>query len=302
MAYRVELSEPLDDSLRRLARERIEKAVEQLDEHLAADPQTAIHEARKDVKKARALLRLFRRPLVGSAYRRENRALRNAGRELSVLRDAHVLRHTIDAVAERFAGRLPAGAFDALRARLGAGEIPAEEVAQAVDAARGRLARSLVRVDRWDAHGADPVALRKALGRTYARGARAMARAARERSDEALHEWRKRVKDLRYQQQLIRPAWPDLLAAQAGAAKQLGELLGDDHDLAVLEQRSRAAAGDIAQLDDVLELVAHRRRELQEEAFRLGRRVYAEAPKRFAARIGRYLRSGMRDSHAELAA
>jgi CHAD domain-containing protein len=301
MAYRVQLSEPLDVSLRRLARERIEHAVEQLDERLAADPGTAVHEARKDVKKARALLRLYRRGLRGSAYRRENRALRNAGRELSLLRDAHVLRHTVDAVAERFAGRLPAGAFDALRDRLGADDVSAGEVARAVEGARGRLARSLIRVDGWDARGADPAALRKELGRTYARGARAMERAARQRSDEALHEWRKRVKDLRYQQELIRPAWPDLLAAQAKAAKELGELLGDDHDLAVLEQRA-GAAGDIAQLDDVLELVAHRRRELQEDAFRLGRRVYAEAPKRFAARIGRYLRSGVRDSRAELVA
>jgi CHAD domain-containing protein len=300
MAYRVELSEPLDASLRRLARERIENAVTQLDEHLAADPQTAVHEARKDVKKARALLRLFRRSLGASAYRRENRALRNAGRELSVLRDAHVLRDTVDAVAERFAGRLPAGAFDALRARFGAGEVPAEEVTRAVDAARGRLARTLIRVDAWDAHGADQAALRKELRRTYARGARAMERAARDPSDEALHEWRKRVKDLRYQQQLIRPAWPDVLSAQAKAAKELAELLGDDHDLAVLAQRARE--GQDTRFDAVLELAGRRRGELQDEAFRLGRRVYAEAPKRFGARIGRYLRSGVRDSRAEAVA
>jgi CHAD domain-containing protein len=298
MAYRVDLSEPLDVSLRRLATERIEHAVTQLDDEFAADPQTAVHEARKDVKKARALLRLYRRPL-GPAYRRENRALRNAGRELSVLRDADVLGDTVDAVAERYAGQLPTSAFDALRARLGADEVPPDDVEQAVDAARGRLTRTLARAGDWDAQGAGGAALRKEIRRSYARGARAFERAERDPSDAALHEWRKRVKDLRYQQQLIRPAWPEVLAAQAKAAKELAELLGDDHDLAVLEQRA-CANGAVADLDEVLELVAHRRRELQDEAFRLGRRVYAESPKRFAARIGRYLRSGVRDSRVEL--
>jgi hypothetical protein len=47
-------------------------------------------------------------------------------------------------------------------------------------------------------------------------------------------------------------------------------------------------------------LIARRRLELQDDAFRVGQRVYAESPKRFAARVGRYLRSAVRETRAEL--
>jgi hypothetical protein len=55
-----------------------------------------------------------------------------------------------------------------------------------------------------------------------------------------------------------------VIGAQAKAAKALAELLGDDHDLALLDERVRASG---AEFDEVLELIARRRNELQDEAF-----------------------------------
>jgi CHAD domain-containing protein len=291
MTYRLDFSKDPEDALRGSANERVEDAIAQLDEGFSDDPTGAVHEARKDIKRARSLLRLYRGPLGSSTYRRENHELRDAGRELSAIRDEDVIGVTVAALAERFAGQLPTSTFDALRERLDGQEAAARSRELAVQGARDRLARVLARIEGWDTGGADELAVVAGLRRSYARGRKALERSLRGPSDERLHEWRKRVKDLRYQQQLLRPVWPAILSAQAKAAKELADLLGDDHDLSMFEQRIRDCDEPIVERDEVLALIERRRNELREQAFDLGGRIYAETPKRFTRRIARYLRS-----------
>ena len=59
--------------------------------------------------------------------------------------------------------------------------------------------------------------------------------ANRDGSDESFHEWRKRTKDLRYGIELLARAWPETMQPMAESAKHLTDLLGNDHDLAVLQ-------------------------------------------------------------------
>ena len=54
------------------------------------DRDTGVHEARKALKRLRALLRLARPALLQQPYRDLDRRLRDAGRRLSPLRDARV--------------------------------------------------------------------------------------------------------------------------------------------------------------------------------------------------------------------
>ena len=81
--------------------------------------------------------------------------------------------------------------------------------------------------------------------------------------------------------------------AQAKEAKKLSKLLGTDHDLAVLADQLRTdpTLTDAPETDrDVLlDMIATRREELLERIRELGRRVYAERPKAFAKRQGRYV-------------
>jgi CHAD domain-containing protein len=280
MSYRLDFAESPEASLRRVAGERVGDALRRLGEDFEHDPTTAVHEARKDIKKTRSLLRLYRGELGRATYRRENGVLRDAGRELSALRDDDALRDTIGELG--LAGAELAPDEDAI----------ATPPDLAVDAARNRLGRVLARMDAWSVDAADPRSLLAGLDRAYRSGRQAMLRAERRPTDARLHDWRKRAKDLRYQQQILRPAFDDQLKGQAGAAKTLSDLLGDDHDLAVLASRLESDDGGV---------IAARREELQAEAFRLGRRIYAEPPKRFRKRIGRYLAAGREDVRAEAA-
>ena len=129
MSYRLDLTAPVPDTLRATAVERLERAAERLREDHGGDPVGAVHGARKDLKKARALLRLARPGMPAKDYRKENRRLRDLGRELSGGRDADVmlvallqntqrrseaaLQHKPDAIADGLADRPGASGVDA---------------------------------------------------------------------------------------------------------------------------------------------------------------------------------------------
>jgi CHAD domain-containing protein len=289
MSYRLDLGAPVGDALRAVLVERMEHAHDALRDAGPDDAATAeaVHSARKDIKKARALLRLARPDLPEATYRSENDALRDIARSLTAAREADVLAETFELVATRLVGRVPEPELDALRARIadlatslrpaetdGARTIPE----QTVDA----LAATATRARALDLDQCDTDTLVAGSVRAYTRGAKALALARHDTTAEHLHEWRKRAKDLWYHQRLLRDAWPDLFKAQADAADRLTKLLGDDHDLAQLAEH---LPDDPAVLEAVTEL----RAEIQAEAWELGRRLYAERPKAFGRRLARYL-------------
>ena len=75
----------------------------------------------------------------------------------------------------------------------------------------------------------------------YRRGRHALRKARKQNDSATLHEWRKRVKDLRYSAQMLtrkRPGDPNQqwIARLGARADELGELLGEEHDLALLAE------------------------------------------------------------------
>jgi CHAD domain-containing protein len=308
MAYRLSIDDDVATSVRACAREQLVGAIGRL-EHFDQDPVVAVHEARKHLKKARALLRLARPALGTKAYRRENDALRDAGLALSGARDADVLVQTAAALAEHAAGRLPADPFEQLGAalaaeaaasRAGAGEDGAPQLADVIEALRA----AELRVEAWPLDDAGWKQVLEGVAWAYMRGREAFAVARAEPTPELLHAWRKRAKDLWYHQRLLAPAWPGVLGAQAEEAHVLSELLGDDHDLAVLAARLADGAAPLTPAVDaeraaLLALVEHRSGELRAAAAQLGRRVYAESPKAFSRRLARYVRMAVDESRAD---
>jgi len=296
MAYRLGFDEHPPAALRRCAREQLEDAVDQLERRRGEDPVGAVHEARKSLKKTRAVLRLVRREIPKRSYRRENLALRDAGRSVSGVRDADVLVETVDGLRERFAGQIPAKTFTALRGRLATQARAARDVDEGVVA---RLVEELrgarTRVEDWPLEDIGWATARRGAVNSYRRARKAGSVAVERPTAENLHEWRKRVKDHWYHQRLLEEAWPTVLAAQAEEAHALSDALGGEHDLTVLVQRLTGSDGPLSDLgvdgDEVLELVARRRAELAEAATQLGRRIFAESPKAYGRRLKRYVRA-----------
>jgi CHAD domain-containing protein len=251
-----------------------------------------VHDARKALKKARSLLRLCRGTIDSDERQRENAALRQAGRLLSSARDAEVMLEAVDDLADRYAGRVPQTTFNAIRRQLEAERAPARQrllesglpaqVADQLKAVRARTDDWSLRRDGWKA-------LQPGLERTYARGRDALDRARRHPTAENLHDWRKRTKDLWYHLRMLKPVSPGIVGGSVKEADELSTLLGDDHDLAVLRESLERGADRLAvDLDAVLELIDHRREELQARAFAIGSRLYAEPPRAFVRRMHRY--------------
>jgi CHAD domain-containing protein len=115
-----------------------------------------------------------------------------------------------------------------------------------------------------------------------------MKAAVRGASDENLHEWRKRTKELRYQLELLSPLWPAAMKRRARRAKKLSDVLGDDHDLAVFRDLLRAELSASIPVDVVRKihvLIELRRKELQTLAASIGGELLAEPRGKFAAAI-----------------
>jgi CHAD domain-containing protein len=132
------------------------------------------------------------------------------------------------------------------------------------------------------------------LKRVYRQGRKAFAVAQEEPSPDHLHAWRKQVKYLWHQLQVLQPIQLGQLTALAEQAHTLANALGDDHDLAVLSQKFLAEPDrfpDAATMQTLAALMAHRRTPLQEQAMTLGHCLYADPPRLFVDRLQEYWRA-----------
>jgi CHAD domain-containing protein len=192
-------------------------------------------------------------------YRTENAILRDTARLLAPVRDADVRLETVSAVRERFESQLRSSAFEAMtqtlsrrRHRLHDAAHESDEWHKAVFAlrsARARYAAWPVDEDSARAHGMAVIphafdSVAGGLSATYVRGRQEMAEAGRRPTADNFHAWRKRAKYLRHQLEILSPVFPEIVGGYASSLSRLGDLLGDEHDLAEL-LRAVAARPDL---------------------------------------------------------
>ena len=85
--------------------------------------------------------------------------------------------------------------------------------------------------------------------------------------------------------------WPGVMGELAEEVHTLADLFGDDHDLVVLRGKLTSSPeefGGRARVQKLLTFIDRRRRELEEETFALGHRLYADKPKDFTGRLRGY--------------
>ena len=139
VAYRLKLGEPVPGGIQRIVREEIEAAARHLSGKGAAGRDEAIHEARKNVKKIRGVLRLMR-PELGEIYGLENTFFRDVGRQLSQFRDAGATVETFDALRKKYRGEVVRGRLVSIRRGLIARKKQAEKQAGIEEALNGMAA------------------------------------------------------------------------------------------------------------------------------------------------------------------
>jgi len=91
------------------------------------------------------------------------------------------------------------------------------------------------------------------------------------------------VKDLWYAAQIVRPAARKRMKRVARTAHQLSDMIGEEHDLALLAERAaerRDRFDDDAAADDLAERIERRRAELRSAALELGSCLYRRKPRK----------------------
>jgi CHAD domain-containing protein len=310
-------AEPRAAGLRRVILGQLDRAIELLEDPRGDPDGETVHEVRKIVKRLRAIVRLLRGELGAKRFAREDAALRDCARRLSGARDAEVMVDTLDALckehpkltrakaASRRGGHSRGGGVRALRAQL----VAEREAASASEdaALRGAVVADLrairARAAGWELRARQQRPARllaPGLERLYGEGRRRMRRARRGGGVEAMHAWRKRVKALRYAAQTLDRggAWRETKSARrlrgvARRADRIGDLLGEEHDLALLarvvRRRAELFAGDRKQQKRLLRVIARQRKRLRKRALREGERLYERKPKVFVRGVRKAL-------------
>ncbi len=290
--FRLDGGEFLAAGLQRVGLEQLDHAINAL-ETMRVD--IGIHEARKALRRVRAVLRLVRDPLGDRVYRAENVALRDAGRLIGNSRDATVMVETVVGLSFLYRDVLQPGAFDILRSHLlerdkllrrRVSRSRLDDVMATLGAVRNRFAA-------WPAQtlGEGYGEVGGGLLRVYRRGRNRMGDAYRQGTAAAFHVWRKRVRYLRFQMTLLESMWPELQREIINDLAYLADALGAEHDLSELE---RLLEEEPEMLPDenarnlLQGLLVRNRVRLQEAARPVGARLYAEEPAHFVQRLGVY--------------
>jgi CHAD domain-containing protein len=272
---------------RAVVERRTAKALEVLHEKKKPSDD-AVHAVRKELKRARAALRLLREAIGEAAYSKENIALRDVSRPLAPVRDSRAsletVRHLIGDAKERELRAVLVGECRALREERKSlrGAVEDERALQAL---AHKLEQARERIGRWRMPRELWPVLRDGIERVYRKGRKALAKARSERSDENLHEARKQVKYFGAVMKILRATEARRVARLAKRADSIAERLGRDHDLALVRQRFARAPGkqDKLLLDDL----GRRRKKLQKKALKRAQRLYHRKPGKFVARLER---------------
>jgi CHAD domain-containing protein len=198
-----------------------------------------VHSIRKNLKKARAMLKLMKKSsgVTRKFYRRENRALRDIGRQFSSIRDSDVLHLTWRGFHSRT--RLGKSVKSSISQLLNSSRRSEREDLLDMHSRRRLQLQLLEAKKRFssDLLKITDSSLETAFRKLYNRSRKACRAAFEEQTNlEKLHNWRKRNKDLQYNLDFLRNASRNSLTqSTADATRRISKELGEIMDLHLLD-------------------------------------------------------------------
>jgi CHAD domain-containing protein len=251
-----------------------------------------IHSVRKSLKRVRSVVRLVRFSIGEPAYRHENEAFRDAARPLSEVRDAKVLIEAVDKLEKLSRRENKEALFRPVRKMLQKRQRDVRdkllEKKNTLSDAAEAVEKGIGRLKDWTDFPANEKHISKGIKQVYRSGRKALEEVKAEPSVETLHEWRKQTKYLRHQLELLAPGWPKVVSELITQAVEIGDLLGEDHDLAVLCSILKHDSNLSTASDEVFEMIEHRRSKLQADAVPKGESLFRERPADFVGRLMAY--------------
>jgi hypothetical protein len=291
MSYRLDPALPMSEALRRVGLAELEIAHSSLS--AATDRHVGVHSARKCFKRLRSLLLLARPGMPEPVFNDLTTRVAIVGKGLAAARDAQALLDAVDKLELNTEPGDGEGPIQSVRGWLHRRRRAAEENLKHNTASEAlpRLLELRPAFAGLAVYPDDFTPVTKGLERAY-RATRKTFKAAIDTGEaEELHEWRKGVQHHWRHMQLLAPCWPSELTARADAARSLSQLLGDDHDIAMLchlVSTPTMTFGSPEETDAFMKRCRRRHKALRKEAKIKGQRLFVEKPGPFASRIQAY--------------
>ncbi len=290
MAFRLKKGAPVATEVRRIVLRQLEVAVSEL--HTVGDPQSdeAVHDARRRVKKIRAIIRLVR-PVLDKAYRSVDDDLRTVAHMLAPVADGRGIIETLDELARRYGKALPPRTIEAARKgviRHGARADREATERGILEVAAGTLRSERKRIKHWHMSAQGFRAIGPGLEESYRRARRMMIVAWSKPKPSHFHTWRRYVKDHWFHVRLLEGRCGYHLVGYERRIEALDGVLGEYHNVILLRD-VLVTDVDLPREETALclRVVARYQRLLRRHAELLGVRIYTERPRRFVRRIRR---------------
>jgi len=290
MAFRLNREAAIGVEIRRLVLHQLERAISEL--RTVGDPESdeAIHDARRRVKKIRAIIRLVQ-PALDKAYRAVDRDLRTVSRMLAPVADGQGIIKTLEELARRYRKLLPRRAVASIREGLRDRGARTDHEAHArgvIGIAAETLRSERRRVKHWSIHGDGFRAIASGLEESYRRSRHAMILAWSKPKPGHYHAWRRWVKDHWFHVRLIEDRCGEHLLTYQRRLEALDGVLGEYHNLILLrEVLTTDGYLNRPETTRCLGVVSRYQQLLRRHAELLGVRIYAEKPRRYVRRLGR---------------
>jgi CHAD domain-containing protein len=294
VGFRLKAGQDVSVEVRRIVLKQLDTATSEL--RAIGDPESdeAIHDARRRVKKIRAVIRLVR-PALDKTYRDVDSDLSRVSRLLAPVADGQGLIVTLNTIAQRYRKVLPRRAVASLRTDLverGRQTDSRAEADHVLQKAASTLRAERARVKRWRLAVDGFRAVAPGLKASVRRARDAMIDAWSHPTPQRHHTWRRYVKDHWFHVRLLETRCGNRLLHYQRRLEALDGILGEYHNVILLRE---VLVGDSAlsrrEKARCLKVVARYQRTLRRHAQLLGARIYSEKPRRFVRRVKRLWRS-----------
>lgn len=297
MAFRLEFDESVSAGIRRLILEEVHYILEQLTStEIVRD--MGIHEARKGCKRVRAALRLVRNEIGETVFKKENIRFRDAAQKLAAARDSWVKIEVLNNLIALHVGEIQVGTFDDFRNQLvqdyHATLLREKSDQTLIPVIVETLNESVEQLETLPIQTDGFPAIVWGVKRTCRRGQQGRERSATNPIPENFHEWRKRVKYLWHQIEILMDIHPEVLIMLAEDLHILADSLGDHHDLVVLGR-------EVLENPDAFLAESHmmiikgwidqQRVDLESQALKLGKIIYDRSVDDFCNDLEGYWRA-----------
>lgn len=294
MAFRLKADAPIGREVRRIVLRQLDLARSELTSIGDPESDEAIHDARRRVKKIRAILRLIR-PVLDKAFRAADPDLRRVSKMLAPVADGKGVIDTLNTLARRYRKSLPRSSVAALRADLLDREARVDAQAardHILEKASSALLAHREEVKSWRLSTAGFRAVAPGLQESARRARNAMVATWKHPTAAHFHAWRRHVKAHWFHVRLLEAHCGNHLMPLQRRLEALDGILGEYHNLVLLRE-VLVADSALSRQDAAgcMRVVANYQRVLRQNAQAVGLRIYSEKPRVFVRRVRHYWRA-----------